>query len=124
MKTLWLPVYAWLVAAGFVYLEVPGAIVAGQEGTPPAPHRIVASAVAVLILGLAIWLAAAEKRAWLKRAGWITVAGVVVDAGLGEMSGPASPMASMLHAFFAPMLLALLVAIATGTSKSWQHPPV
>jgi len=33
-------------------------------------------------------------------------------------------MASMLHAFLAPMLLALLVAIATGTSKSWQHPPV
>jgi len=124
MKNLWLHVYAWLVAAGFVYLEVTGAIVAGQEGTPPAPHRIVASAVAVLVLGLGIWLAAAEKRAWLKRAGWITVAGVVVDAGLGEMSGPASPMASMLHAFLAPMLLALLVAIATGTSKSWQHPPV
>ena len=124
MKNLGMHLYAWLVAAGFVYLEVTGAIVAGQEGTPLGPHRLVASAISVLILGLAIWLTAVEKRAWLKRLGWITVAGVVVDAGLGEVSGPASPMISMLHAFLAPLLLSLLVAIATATSKSWQHPPV
>lgn len=124
MKNLGLHLYAWLVAAGFVYVEVTGAIVAGQENTPIGPHRIVASVVAVLILGLGIWLTATETRSWLKRLGWIAVAGVVVDAGLGEVSGPASPMISMLHAFLAPLLLSLLVAIATATSKSWQHPPV
>ena len=108
MKNLWLHVYAWLVAAGFVYLEVTGAIVAGQEGTPVGPHRIVAGAVAVLVIGLAIWLMAAEKRVWLRRLGWIALAGVVAEAGLGEMSGTASPMASMLHAFLAPLLLAIV----------------
>ena len=124
MRNLWLHLYAWLVAAGFVYLEVTGAIAAGQEGTPIGLHRIVASAVAVLLVGLAIWLMAVEKRPWLRRLGWIVLAGVVADAGLGEMSRTASPLISMLHAFLAPLLLALVVAIALGTSKSWQHPPV
>ncbi|HSR05802.1 MAG TPA: COX15/CtaA family protein [Bryobacteraceae bacterium] len=124
MRNLWLHLYAWLVAAGFVYLEVTGAIVAGQEGTPVGPHRLVASAVAVLVTGLAIWLTVAEKRAWLRRLGWMIVAGVVAEAGLGEMSGTASPLIGMLHAFLAPLLLALVVAIAVGTSKSWQHPPI
>lgn len=124
MRNLGLHLYAWLVAAAFVYLEVTGAIVAGQEGTPVGPHRIVASAVAVLVIGLAIWLTVAEKRPWLRRLGWIVLAGALAEAGLGEMSGTVSPMASMLHAFLAPLLLALVVAIAVGTSKSWQHPPV
>lgn len=124
MKNLWLHVYAWLVAAGFVYLEVTGAIVAGQEGTPVGPHRVVGGVVAVLVIGLAVWLMAAEKRVWLRRLGLSSLAGVVVEAGLGEMSGTASPMASMVHAFLAPLLFALLVAIATGTSKSWQNEPV
>ena len=101
-----------------------GAIAAGQENTPIGPHRLVASAVAVLVVGLAIWLMAVEKRPWLRRSGWIAVAGLIADFGLGEMSGTASPTISMLHAFLAPLLLALIVAIATGTSKSWQHPPV
>ena len=124
MKNLGLHLYAWLVAAGFVYLEVTGAIAAGQEGAPVGPHRMVASAVAVLVIGLAIWLTAAEKRPWLRRLGWMIVAGVIADAGLGEMSGTASPTISMLHAFLSPLLIALVVAIAVGTSKSWQHPPV
>ena len=33
-------------------------------------------------------------------------------------------MASMIHAFLAPLLLSVLVAIAVATSKSWQHEPV
>src|SRR5665213_3964134 len=110
MRNLGLHLYAWLVAAGFVYLEVTGAIVAGQEGAPVNPHRIAASAVAALVIGLAIWLTAAEKRAWLRRLGWITVAGVIAEAGLGERSGTASPFLSMLHAFLAPLLLAAVVA--------------
>ena len=124
MRNLGLHLYAWLVAAGFVYLEVTGAIVAGQEGTPVGPHRIVASIIAVLVIGLAIWLTVVEKRAWLRRMGWIVVAGVIAEAGLGEMSGTPSPFVSALHAFLAPLLLASVVAIAVGTSKSWQHPPV
>jgi heme A synthase len=124
MKNLALHLYAWLVAASFLYLEATGAITAGQEGTPVGPHRIVASAVAVLVIGLAIWLTAAEKRPWLRRLGWIIVAGAVAEAGLGEMLRTPSPLISTLHAFLAPLLLALVVAIAVGTSKSWQHPPV
>ena len=124
MRNLGLHLYAWLVAAGFVYLEVTGAIAAGQEGTPIGLHRIVASAVTVLVIGLAIWLMAVEKRLWLRRLGWIVLAGVVANAGLGEMLRTPSPMISMLHAFLAPLLLALVVAIAVGTSKSWQHPPI
>ena len=124
MRNLGLHLYAWLVAAGFVYLEVTGAIAAGQEGAPLGLHRIIASAVAVLVIGLAIWLTAAEKRAWLRRLGWIVLAGAVAEAGLGEMSGSASPLVSMLHAFLAPLLLALVAAVAVGTSKSWQHPPI
>jgi heme A synthase len=124
MRNVGLHLYAWLVAAGFVYLEVTGAIAAGQEGTPIGSHRIVASAISVLVIGLAIWLMSVEKRPWLRRAGWIAVAGLVAEFGLGEMSRAESPLISMLHAFVAPLLLSLIVAIATGTSRSWQHPPV
>ena len=100
MKNLGLHLYAWLVAASFVSLEVTGAIVAGQEGTPVGPHRIVASAVAVLVIGLAIWLMAAEKRPWLRRLGWIVLAGVIADAGLGEMSRTAIALHQHAARFF------------------------
>jgi heme A synthase len=124
MKNLWLHVYAWLAAAGFLYLEVTGAIAAGQENTPIGAHRMVGAAVSILVTGLAIWLTAVEKRSWLRLLGWIALAGIVADAGLGEMSGTSSPLLSMVHAFLAPLLLALLVAIAVGTSQSWQNPPI
>ncbi len=75
MKNLWLHVYAWLAAAGFLYLEVTGAIAAGQENTPIGAHRIVGGAVSVLVTGLAIWLTAVEKRPWLRLLGWIALAG-------------------------------------------------
>jgi len=124
MKNLWLHVYAWLVAAGTLYVVVTGALVAGREGTPVSGHRAIAGGVGVLIIGLLVWLMVAEKRAWLRRLGWIAVAGLVAEAGLGELSGSASPITSMLHAFLAPLLLAVIVAIAVGTSKSWQHDPI
>jgi heme A synthase len=124
MKNLWLHVYAWLVAAGFVYLEVTGAIAAGQEGTPVGGHRLVAGVVGLAVIALAIWLMAADKRTWLRRLGWSAAAGILAEAGLGEMSGTASLKISMAHAFLAPLLLSVLVAIGMGTSKSWQCDPV
>src|SRR5665213_243583 len=124
MKNLWLHVYAVLVAAATFYLIVSGAVVASQAGNPVSGHRAAASVVAVLVVGLVVWLMLVEKRTWLRRLGWLALAGVVADTGLGELSGAASPLISMIHAFLAPLLLSVIVAIALGTSKSWQHDPI
>jgi heme A synthase len=129
MRNPWLHRYAALVAAGTLYVVVTGALTASalaanQGGNPVSGHRAVASVLGVLVIGLVVWLMLVEKRGWLRRLSWIALAGVVAEAGLGEMSGIASPMISMVHAFLAPLLLAVMVAITVGTSKSWQNDPV
>jgi len=121
MRNLWLHIYSILVAVGTLFLVVTGAVAASHEGAPAGGHRAIGALVSVLIVGLAIWLTLREPRKWLRGLGWAALAGVAVEAALGEMAGPASPMISMGHAFLAPLIFSALVAIALGTSKSWQH---
>src|SRR5689334_10932808 len=45
-------------------------------------HRITAAAVSLLMLLLAIWISAADTRAWLKRFAWIAVVVVLLQVGL------------------------------------------
>lgn len=124
MKNRGLHLYALLVAAGTLYLEVTGAIAASREAAPVTGHRAMAAVVGILIVGLAVWLMRAEKRGWLRRLGWVALAGMIAEAGLGELAGTASPMAGMAHAFLAPLLVSALAAIALGTSRHWQHDPI
>jgi len=132
MKTGWIHLYAWLVAVGALILVLSGAFVANQVAKPdatPVPalfsrvgHPALAGPVGLLAIGLAIWLLATEKRSGLRRAGWLLVAGVVAEAALGMLAGPASA-AGMGHAFLAPLVFSTIVAIAWGTLPACQAEP-
>lgn len=128
MKNLGLHLYSILVAVAVLCLIVSGAAVANQDGAYEGWHRAIGAVVAVLVLGLGVWLAVTKTHEWLRRLGRAAVAVTIADAGLGLLAGPASapasPMASMAHAFLAPILLSLVAAIALATSRSWQCDPI
>jgi heme A synthase len=89
---------------------LPGATAASTVSAPALElaHRIAGYAVAILTLGLAIWVRSL--------AGWIALAAVAVDS--------LSQGVPAVHAFDAQVFFALLVAVAVLTSKSWQAEPV
>jgi heme A synthase len=128
MKNLGLHLYSILVAVATLCLIVSGAMVATEDGTPEGWHRAIGALVAVLVIGLGAALAITKTHEWLRRLGRAAVAVTIADAGLGLLTGPASapasPMASMAHAFLAPILLSLAAAIALATSRSWQCDPI
>jgi heme A synthase len=128
MKNLGLHLYSILVAAATLGLIVSGAMVASQNGTPEGWHRAIGAIVAVLVLGLAVWLAVTKTHESLRRLGRAGVAVTIGDAGLGLLAGPATaptlPIVAMAHAFLAPILLSLVAAIALTTSRGWQCDPI
>jgi heme A synthase len=128
MKNLGLHLYSILVTAAVLCLIVSGAAAANQEGAYEGWHRAIGAFVAVLVLGLGVWLAVTKTHEWLRRLGRAAVAVTIADTGVGLLAGPASapasPMASMAHAFLAPILLSLVAAIALATSRSWQSDPI
>ena len=128
MKNRWLHWYSILVVVGTLCLIVSGAMVASQDGTPEGWHRAIGALVAVLAMGLGVWLAITKTHEWLRRLGRAAVAVTIADAGLGLLAGPASapasPIVAMGHAFLGPILLSLVTAIALATSRSWQNDPL
>ncbi len=128
MKNLGLHLYSILVAVAVLCLIVSGAMVSSQAGTPEGWHRAIGGFVAVLVIGLGVWLAVTKTHEWVRQVGRGAAAVTIADAGVGLLAGPASapasPMAAMAHAFLAPILLSLVAAIALATSRSWQCDPI
>jgi cytochrome c oxidase assembly protein subunit 15 len=85
-------------------------------------HRLLGSLVGILTVSLALWLALADPRKWMRWLGLIAVVAVVVQGILGGMrvlmleSGFALVHACLAHAF-----LSLMVALAVLTSSTWTH---
>jgi heme A synthase len=74
---------------------------------------------------LVIWIARVEKRAWMKKLGWLALGAVVAQALLGGatvlMLQP--PPISIAHACLAQLFFSITVAIAVFTSRNWQQGP-
>jgi cytochrome c oxidase assembly protein subunit 15 len=85
-------------------------------------HRMVATAVGVLTVVLAVWLARREPRRWVRRLGFLAVATVVAQGILGGLTVIfLLPTAvSVAHACLAQTFLCLVVAIAVVTSPRWE----
>ena len=85
-------------------------------------HRLIASVVGMLTIGLAIWLAWVEPRRWVRRLGWIALAAVVLQGILGGITVlyflPA-PI-SISHAGLAQLFFTLIVSLAIFTSPGWH----
>lgn len=86
-------------------------------------HRMVATAVGLLTVVLAIWLARREPRAWVRRLGYAAVAAVVAQGVLGGLTVIyLLPTAiSVAHACLAQTFFCLLVALAVVTSPRWRE---
>ena len=85
-------------------------------------HRLIASVVGMLTIGLAVWLAWVEPRRWVRRLGWIALAAVVLQGILGGITVlyflPA-PI-SISHAGLAQLFFTLIVSLAVFTSPGWH----
>ena len=88
-------------------------------------HRMIATTVGLLTIGLVIFAAKADKRAWLKRLTWLALLAVIVQGLLGGITVLTllPPLVSTAHACLAQLFFALTVAIAVFTSPSWNEGP-
>jgi heme a synthase len=86
-------------------------------------HRMMASAVGVLTIILAVWLARREPRRWVRKLGWLAVGAVVAQGVLGGLTVlfllPTT--ISVAHACLAQTFFCLTVAIAVVTSPRWER---
>ena len=84
-------------------------------------HRLIASAVGLMTIGLAVWLSRQDPRRWVRRLGWIALAAVITQGILGGITVlfllPA-PI-SISHAGLAQIFFTLIVALAVFTSPGW-----
>ena len=86
-------------------------------------HRLVASTVGFLIVILAIWLARAEPRRWVRRLGYLALAAVITQGILGGITvlWYLPDAISIAHASLAQIVFCLTVTIALVTSPGWKQ---
>lgn len=84
-------------------------------------HRMIAGAVALMILALAVWLASAESRRWVRRLGFAALAAVILQALLGGLTVLLllPPQISIAHAVLGQAVFCLAVCLAWCTSPAW-----
>lgn len=147
MESPWLHRYATVLAACTLFLVVAGASVTSHEAGLSVPdwplsygqvmpqmtggvffehgHRLVATFVGILTIGLAILLTLKERRRWMRVLGWTALAAVIVQGLLGGLTVLLllPPAVSVSHACLAQLFFSLTVAIALFTSPSWQRGP-
>jgi cytochrome c oxidase assembly protein subunit 15 len=84
-------------------------------------HRLIASSVGFLTIILAVWLAVAEHRRWMKWLGAAALGAVIAQGVLGGLTVLffLPPAVSTAHAGLAEIFFCLTVAIALFTSPRW-----
>ncbi|MGH9714110.1 MAG: COX15/CtaA family protein [Candidatus Acidiferrales bacterium] len=86
-------------------------------------HRVVAALVAIFTVVLAIWIARASLRGSARRWGWIALAVVLAQAGLGALRvrlGHPATIATA-HATLAQIYFMVVVSLTLLTSAWWQR---
>jgi len=128
MKNPWLHRLAILVAVCALLLIIDGAMVGPETQSTPSmlsTHRVAATAVSVLTLGLALWLIFTDARPPARRLGWLTLAIVILQDSVGHNAvlSMFPRTAGIAHALLAPLFFADLTAIAIATSPAWSRGP-
>jgi len=105
----------WPLSFGKLFPKMTGGVLF-EHG-----HRLVAGTVALLTVVLAIVLARAEPRRWVRRLGLAAVAAVIIQAVLGGLTVLLKlPVAlAVAHAGVAEIFFCLTATIALVTSRSW-----
>ena len=85
-------------------------------------HRLIASVVGLLTIGLAVWAWRAEPRRWVRRMTWTAIGAVVAQGLLGGITVIyllPKPI-SISHAGLAQLFFALVVSLGVFTSPGWR----
>lgn len=106
------------VACALVGVFTGAMVTSSGDNTYLLMHEFTASAMAVVLAVLAIWLLAARVSAFL---GWSILMLAVADGGLGHVV--TSPALGISHALLAQILFAASAAAVTLTSSAWSLPP-
>jgi len=145
MNNVWLHRYAVLWSFCTLFLVVAGGLVTSNDAGLSVPdwplsygklmppmegnvfyehgHRMVATTVGLLTIGMAIWLVRAERRRWMRSLGWIALAAVITQGVLGGMTVLfllPKPV-SIGHACLAQLFFSTTVAMALFTSDGWRR---
>ncbi|MEO7651763.1 MAG: COX15/CtaA family protein [Bryobacteraceae bacterium] len=147
MENSWLHRYAVLLATCTLFLVIAGGLVTSNDAGLSVPdwplsygklmpkmeggiffehgHRMVATAVGMLTIGMALWLWRAERRQWMRRLGWTALGAVVAQGLLGGMTVifMLPKPVSISHACLAQLFFSTTVAMALFTSAAWQRGP-
>src|SRR6201987_4187181 len=85
-------------------------------------HRVIATCVGLLTIGLAAWLWRTEKRNWMRWLGVAALGGVIAQGILGGMTVRMyqPPPVSAAHGTLAQLFFFTVVAIAAFTSSWWS----
>ncbi len=86
-------------------------------------HRMIATTVGLLTIGLVFYLYRVEKRLWVRRLGMIALIGVIAQGLLGGLTVKLLlPLwVSSAHATLAQLFFCTVVSLAVFTSRSWMR---
>jgi cytochrome c oxidase assembly protein subunit 15 len=109
----------WPLSYGQVMPEMTGGV-RFEHG-----HRMVATTVGILTIGLAIWVWIADRRSWMRKLSLAALGAVIVQGVLGGLTVLLllPPAVSISHACLAQLFFSTTVAMALFTSRSWQQGP-
>jgi cytochrome c oxidase assembly protein subunit 15 len=144
MYQAWLHRYSILLSVATLFLIIAGAAVTSNEAGLSVPdwplsygkvmpemkdgvfyehgHRMVATTVGFLTTVFAIWVAAVEKRSWMKRLGFVALAAVIVQGILGGLTVlyQLPKPVSIAHACLAQLFFSLTVVFVLVLSREWM----
>lgn len=88
-------------------------------------HRMLATTVGLLTIGLVVWLLRREPRGWVRRLGVAALGLVVLQGVLGGLTVllKLPTIVSVAHAGTAELFLCLTAGIAVVTSRGWIEAP-
>ncbi len=139
--------YALFTAACTVFLLVAGALVTSNDAGLAVPdwptsygtffppmvggifyehgHRMVATFVGLVTIGLAVLLWRVESRPWMRALGWAALSIVILQGLFGGLTVMLRlpPAASIIHAALAQTFFCITVSIAVFTSRWWFAEP-
>jgi cytochrome c oxidase assembly protein subunit 15 len=88
-------------------------------------HRMVATTVGMLTIGMLIWLWRSDQRRWMRNLGLAALGAVILQGVLGGLTVLLllPPPVSIAHACLAQLFFSTTVALAIFTSRSWLAGP-